>query len=430
MRLTSLFRYGVFTLLSLFCTSALSQAQYRADLSKLVVVGDSLSAGEQNFSLLDTQQVNGYASVIARQANVPLTLPLIPFPGAPNVLQLTSLNPLTIAPAPNPSPNSLPNPHRDNPCTQPTNLATPGVSLEQALTLAPSSTIANPLEGWVDLVLGFPNPLDPACGNSGPALTQIQQAVALQPTAIIEYLGNDDALLPALIGQLSTLTPLSTFASSYDAALDALKQTHASIITATIPDVSKVPYFTSVPTLAKQVNLPPSVVAAKLGIGVGDLLLPTASPKALSILSNQSEGPLPAVCPAPPLSLPVATVPCVLTASDVAYLQGTIDAYNVIIFAESFAHGAAVVDIHALVDGLAQNGYKADGKHLTTQFLGGIVSLDGIHPTNTGYAIIANAFIQVMNSSWGTNIRPANVDEIAAHDPLVPPVHVTPTTSH
>jgi len=37
-----------------------------ANLSRLVVVGDSLSAGVQNFSLLDSQQPHGYASVIAR----------------------------------------------------------------------------------------------------------------------------------------------------------------------------------------------------------------------------------------------------------------------------------------------------------------------------------------------------------------------------
>jgi hypothetical protein len=94
----------------------------------------------------------------------------------------------------------------------------------------------------------------------------------------------------------------------------------------------------------------------------------------------------------------------------------------VIILAESLSRGAIVVDAHALVNQLALNGYSANGKHLTTGLLGGIVSLDGIHPTNTGYAIIANQFIEVMNRWWGTNIPEANVNAIAAHDPLVPPV--------
>ena len=58
----------VSTLLLLFvsCTLAPTDAHAgdRLDLSRLVVVGDSLSAGYQNGSLLDSQQVNGYASVV------------------------------------------------------------------------------------------------------------------------------------------------------------------------------------------------------------------------------------------------------------------------------------------------------------------------------------------------------------------------------
>jgi hypothetical protein len=86
-------------------------AQNKADLSRLVIVGDSLSAGFQNGSLLDTQQVHGYANVIAQQAGTNLNLPLIAPPGIPNVLELVSVGPppkLTTAPG-----NSV---GRENPC--------------------------------------------------------------------------------------------------------------------------------------------------------------------------------------------------------------------------------------------------------------------------------------------------------------------------
>jgi hypothetical protein len=83
------------------------------------------------------------------------------------------------------------------------------------------------------------------------------------------------------------------------------------------------------------------------------------------------------------------------------------------------------VDVHGVLNELAAKGYKANGKHLTTSFLGGLLSLDGIHPTNTGYAIIANSFIETMNRCWDTHLPNVNVDEVAAHDPLVPPVSVT-----
>src|ERR1700730_6219691 len=73
----------------------------KADLTRLVVVGDSLSAGFQNHSLLDVQQVNGYASLVAKQARTSLPLPLIMAPGIPSVLTIVSIGPpLVIAPAP------------------------------------------------------------------------------------------------------------------------------------------------------------------------------------------------------------------------------------------------------------------------------------------------------------------------------------------
>jgi lysophospholipase L1-like esterase len=419
MRLIGFLSGCVFASLVLLHAQLFAQTPSHANLSNLVVVGDSLSAGVQNFSLLDTQQPHGYASVIAQQANVPLLLPLVPYPGAPNVLQLTSLNPPTIQPVT----GSLPPLPRDNPCLQPTNVAVPGVTVGQALSDPPTATPSTPIDYWVDIVLGFPNPLAATpCQTSGAALTQIQQAVALKPTTVIEWLGNNDALVPALTGTLNTLTPLSTFAENYAAVLDALKGTHARMITANIPDVTKVPYFTSIATLASQVKMPLGTVKNKLGVGPNDLLRPSATPIALSILANQQSGPLPQTCPVPLAALPVSSVPCVLTAAQAEQVQLTIDAYNLVIFAESLLHGAQFVDIHGLVDQIARDGYTADGKHLTAAFLGGLFSLDGIHPTNTGYAIIANSFIQVMNRSWNTNIPPADVDAIAAADPLVPPV--------
>src|SRR5215831_4633511 len=142
----------------------------KADLSTLVVVGDSLSAGVQNFSLLDTQQPNGYAALIAAQAGVPLIQPLVPSPGAPNVLQLLSFGP---PPVIQPVPGSLPSIPRDNPTEQPTNLSVPGITVEQALTLAPNpnASPADPVAGWANIVLGFPTPFV----IPGPTRTQIEQ---------------------------------------------------------------------------------------------------------------------------------------------------------------------------------------------------------------------------------------------------------------
>src|SRR5215813_8480135 len=86
----------VLCLLAVLVVSAVPPSEAfpgRADLSRLVVVGDSLSAGFQNGSLLAEQQEHGYASLVAGQAGVPLPLPLIAAPGIPNVLTLVDPGP-------------------------------------------------------------------------------------------------------------------------------------------------------------------------------------------------------------------------------------------------------------------------------------------------------------------------------------------------
>jgi hypothetical protein len=78
------------------------------------------------------------------------------------------------------------------------------------------------------------------------------------------------------------------------------------------------------------------------------------------------------------------------------------------------------VDIHALVDQISADGYQIPGTNivLTTDFLGGLFSLDGIHPTDTGYGVIANEFIKRMDEFYKLKIPKANVLAIYLADPL------------
>jgi hypothetical protein len=61
-----------------------------------------------------------------------------------------------------------------------------------------------------------------------------------------------------------------------------------------------------------------------------------------------------------------------------------------------------------------------------------------VHPTNTGYAVIANAFIRALDLHFDANLEPVSVDNVAKSDPLVLPgieppdsiqSHVDPDTS-
>jgi hypothetical protein len=80
------------------------------------------------------------------------------------------------------------------------------------------------------------------------------------------------------------------------------------------------------------------------------------------------------------------------------------------------------VDVNSLFKTLSANGYTlGNNKHLTTGFLGGLFSLDGIHPTNTGYAILANETIKTMNTKFNMKIPLVSVDTVASTDPLILP---------
>ncbi|HEX4170644.1 MAG TPA: hypothetical protein VHZ55_34720, partial [Bryobacteraceae bacterium] len=367
---------AAFVLLSLTATSWCIHAESGRNAlpsDRFVVVGDSLSAGVQNFSLLDSQQPNSYASVIAKQAGWPLTLPLVPYPGAPNQLQVVTLGPpVDIQPVP----GSLIFP-RDNPFVQPTNVAVPGLNVGTALTLRPDLSSTNPVQQWATIVLGFPAIFQ------GKAPTEIEAAVALKPTIMIEWLGNNDALVPALTGQLSTLTPVDQFAADYQQVLDTLTATGAKLITATVPDVTEIAYFTSASTIALESQLPLSTVTAMLGIGPNDFVRPSAQAAVDAILSGKTTGPLPASCPSPLTALGVTAVPCVLTQDEALMVRQTVNCYNTIIETQTAAHGGVLVDVNALVSKVYASGYQLGNQELSTNFFGGLFSLDGIHPSNT-----------------------------------------------
>jgi len=397
-----------------------AQVRKAVNFSNLVVVGDSLAAGVENGSLQHSQQIHGFANVIAQQIGTPLVLPLVPPPGAPNTLEL--LNPGGFPPIiqPNPMPPLTFPAVRESPFQQATDVAVPLQTVADALTLKPSTSIT-PATGETqlatDIVLGFPCPF---VSLSCQPLTQVQQAVALHPTAIIIDIGNNDILGAVTSGQLSTMvsSPSAFFAGfnkSYGSLMNALAATRATLVVANLPDVMEAPYFIPVWKLAQAAQIPVFVVTRLLGLGPFDYVTLDALPAIEGILLDGAAGPLPLFC-----SATSPSIPCFVTFAQGAQVRLVTIGLNAIIALQALAHGAVVVDLFSLIDNLHTHGYKIGGTTLTTDFLGGLFSLDGLHPTNTGYAIMANQFIQTMNGAFRTAIPLANVPQVAASDPLLP----------
>jgi lysophospholipase L1-like esterase len=364
------------------------------DLSRLVVVGDSLSAGYQNGSLLDSQQVNGYAAVVARQADVPLPLPLIAAPGIPNVLTL-------VDPGPPPVLGQMPgvSTGRVDPTVQAMNLAVPGHRVQDALTVRPDLDFST--DPLADLVLGLPGLF------LGISRSQVEWAEALAPTAAIIWLGNNDVLGPAVAGDASQVTSVKDFRAAYREVLDRVSRTGADLIVANIPDVTALPYFTPAEQIAANVGLPLTVIGPVLGLADGDFVTPDAFELIGLILAGAMPGPLPGNV--------------VLDAGEIATIRAATRQFNLIIALEALSRRAALVDVHGLFQCAAARGIVVGDRRLTTDFLGGLFSLDAVHPTRTGYAVLANAFIRAIQLRFGTRIPRVDLVRVAAQDPLVLP---------
>ncbi len=391
-------------LLVLALASALSvspavdlRSEERADLSRLVVVGDSLAAGYMNDSLLAAQQVGSFASLIAAQAAVDLPLPLIAAPGVPNVI-------VSVDPGPPPIIIRAPgvSTGRLNPMVQAMNLAVPGHTVHDALVRRPSLPIdgvGSQVEILTDLVLGLPGLL------GGVAKSQVEWAEALAPSTILLWLGSNDVLGAVFAATPLPLTPPAAFDADFTEVITRLGLTGAPLVVANVTDVTRVPFLTPADRVAVLIGQPLALIGPVLGIGAGDAVTPQGLALVPAILANPALGPLPGNV--------------VLTFAEAETIRGAIAAYNGIIAARAEQFGATLVDVHSLVESLHAKGYVVNGRRLTTAFLGGLFSLDGAHPSLTGHAIIANEVIKTMNRQTGAAIPPLSVSRVAAADPLV-----------
>lgn len=87
-------------------------------------------------------------------------------------------------------------------------------------------------------------------------------------------------------------------------------------------------------------------------------------------------------------------------------------AYNAAISKLASARGLAMVDANAKMVELSKtSGIQFDGVKYTTTFVtGGSFSLDGVHLTGRGYAVIANEFIKAINVKYRSNLPQVNVN--------------------
>jgi hypothetical protein len=165
-------------------------------LSKIVMVGNSFTAGFQSAGMLEEFQINSYPYLLAQQVGLltgqmEFEQPLVEEPGIGTPAGMT---PMYLDSEGNIAQDTIPNffppvyPRLLNlELTRPyDNLGVPGADLNDLLNTTESAT--NP---WFTMILRNPN-----MGNT----TQLQQVAMLFPTMVLLWAGSNDVLGAALDG--------------------------------------------------------------------------------------------------------------------------------------------------------------------------------------------------------------------------------------
>lgn len=255
--------------------------------------------------------------------------------------------------------------------------------------------------------------------------TPVMEALASDATFFSAWLGMEDIFEYARRGgEETTIASSAQFSVYLDSILSGLTANGAKGVIANIPDFRDFPYYTLVPwngadlTLAKADSLN-DIYAITLphihfhegsnGFMINDVNHPTGYRQ---IRRNEYIT----------LSVPLDSMKCefmgilftvlpdryVLDSTEVSFIDQMIAEYNSVIEQKAAQYGLAFVDMKSYFRSV-NAGIKWDGVDFNETFVsGGFFSLDGYHPNQKGYALIANEFIFAINAKYGATIPTLN----------------------
>jgi lysophospholipase L1-like esterase len=426
-----------------------------ANFTKYVALGDSFAAGYSDGALFKKGQENSYPNLLAQQfAAAGGGVFSSPFMAADNVGGFSAGGVQVISPrlyletstnTPTPVPGVSANTLTERLTGSFNNMGIPGAKSFH-LTFAGYAS-ANPYFGRF---------------ASSPTATVLADAIAQNPTFFSLWIGGNDELGYATNGGVPTsqdavagndLTPTTTFTAVYNGMAAQLSTGGRKGVVANLPYVTALPYFTAVPYNPVPLN---AATATQLNSGYaqynGGLALAqsygliTAAEKTKrtivfsagqnavvmvdSYLTNLSALGLPSFRQATSADLLVlpsrsiigttvggnpaqvngVSVPLadkwVLSIDEIAEVKAATDSYNTVIQAAATANNLAFVDTKSVMDQLSTTGVNFNTYNMTSTYVtGGSFSLDGVHPSARGYALITNLFIDAINAKYGSTLK-------------------------
>ena len=413
-----------------------------ADFSRFVTVGNSMMAGITDAALYNSGQTNSISNIIAGQLMLAgggdFVQPVInseyglEFPGSLPRLVLgyktdcsgtTSLSPIPYIGTRDPL---LPIGYQVN------NLGIPGA--KSFHLLASGYGFGGYL---VPPVKANPYYFRFCTEPTNPDFKVINEFAKLNPTFFTCWLGDNDVLSYALTGGVGdTITSPGLFQMAMGGVLQALTANGAKGVIGNIPDITGIPYFTTVPyngivltrqTLVDSINYFMKnlfMLDFTYQLGANPFLVEdTTSTHPIFKVRQMKPGELVL------LSVPQDSLKCygmgiisritsmpwgipsryVLTEDEINNIKVATAAYNQIIGGLAATFKIGLVDLNAKWVEL-QKGIVWDGIKMNTKFVtGGIFSLDGVHLNPRGCAVASNYFIDAINLKFGSTIPQVNI---------------------
>ena len=251
-------------------------------------------------------------------------------------------------------------------------------------------------------------------------------AKAQGATFIIAWLGMEDIYNYARTGGTSAAIPSSSlFSMRVDSILGGLTANGAKGVIATIPDFRAFPYYTLIPwnsaamtqsqaDALNQLYPPAAFPYVHFHSGNNGFVIYDASVTGGVRQLHSGEyitlsAPLDSMkCDEYGLLVSVMNNYYALDSSEVYNIDNAINSYNAVIMQKAAQYNFALADMHYYFNnvntGILWNGVTYNMSFVT----GGFLSLDGYHPNQQGYALIANQFIQSINSKYNAYIPMVN----------------------